>query len=164
MAAVALMAAMSGAACQQASNSNSVNNSAAVNSSSANTANTTAQPAQVDAGSPTAAYHAAYTARKNKDIPTLKSFLSKDILEFFEMVGKEEKKSVDDMLKELAERPQAATAETQNEKINGDKATIEYLDENGRWSPMDFVKEDGIWKLTLAKGDADASEPPAHND
>lgn len=52
---------------------------------------------------------------------------------------------------ELCEKPQAATAEARNEKINGDKATIEYLDEKGGWSPMEFVKENGQWKLTIEK-------------
>lgn len=161
--AIVFIAVVSGAACQQAAtDTNIAVNTTTANTTAANTANTAAAPAPAtaDPGSPTAAYHAAYTARKNKDIAGLKALMSKDIIEFFELVGKEEKKSVDDMLRELADRPQAATSEARNEKINGDKATIEYLDEDGKWRPMDFVKEDGKWKLTLAVGDPE-SEPPA---
>ncbi len=154
------MAAISGAACQQTDNTTTGNNTSPGNTSAKTAPAQTegAAPVTSDAapGSPTAAYHAAYQARKNKDIPTLRGLLSKDILEFFELIGSEEKKSIDDMLGELAARPQADKAEVRNEKINGDKATIEYLDENGKWSKMGFVKEDGEWKLTL---DTDDPEP-----
>ena len=45
--------------------------------------------------------------------------MSKDILDFLEMMGKEDKKSLDDTLKELCETPQGATSESRNEKITG---------------------------------------------
>ena len=105
------------------------------------------------AGTPTDTYKAAYTARKNKDIEGLKKVLSKDILDFMTMMGKDKKQSLDDVLKELCEQPQAATAEARNEKIDGDKAKSEYLDQGGKWSPMDFIKEDGAWKMTIDKSD-----------
>ncbi len=96
--------------------------------------------------SPTEAYKTAYTARQKKDIETLKKVLSKDALKFFAMMGEGK---TEEGLKQLADSPQAKTAESRNEKISGDKATLEYLDENGGWSPMDFVKEDGSWKLDI---------------
>jgi hypothetical protein len=145
---------ISAAACQQTVSNNSTANNTIINTTSkASNSAANTDTAIVSANSPTAAYIAAYNARKNKDIPALRALLSKDIIEFFKIMGEEDKKSVDDMLKELADRPQAATAEARNEKINGDKATIEYLDEDGKWTPMDLVKEDGVWKLTLAVGD-----------
>jgi predicted lipid-binding transport protein (Tim44 family) len=156
---LALSAVLVGAACQSAQTNSNTGVSNNANTASANTANAAAPAtapssgSPVDASSPIAAYNAAYNARKNKDIEALKKLFSKYIIEFFELIGKEENKSVDDMLRELTERPQADTAEARNEKINGDKATIEYLDEEGKWRPMDFVKEDGMWKLTLAVGD-----------
>ena len=85
--------------------------------------------------------------------------MSKDIIEFFTMIASvddKKKQTVDELLMELCEKPQAATAETRNEKINGDKATIEYLDEENEWQPMEFVKEDGIWKLTIERPDKDS--------
>jgi len=99
--------------------------------------------------SPTAAYKTAYAARKIKDVKELKRVLSNDMLQFFALLGEDEKMSVDDALKQLAERPQAATNETRNEKISGDRATLEYPDEQGKWKTMDFVKEGGEWKLTM---------------
>jgi hypothetical protein len=108
-------------------------------------------PVAVSLSTPSDAYKAAYNARQKKDLAALKKVMSKDALEFFTMMGDE--KSPDEGLKQLIERPQAATAETRSEKINGDKATLEYLNEKGAWGTMDFVKEDGDWKLTIPKPD-----------
>jgi len=79
--------------------------------------------------------------------------MSKDILEFMTDIGSAENKTLDAELKEMCKKPQAKTDDTRNEKINGDKATLEYLDEKGKWETMDFVKEDGAWKLTIDKAD-----------
>lgn len=100
---------------------------------------------------PTDAYKFGYAARKNKDIAALKRVLSKDALQFLTDIGKEEKKTLDDQLKALADRPQAATDESRNEKITGDRATLEYLNEKGAWVTMDFVKEGNEWKIGLPK-------------
>ncbi len=103
------------------------------------------------ANTPTAAYKAAYAARKNKDIKALKQLISKDMFEFFEMMGEGKPNAVDEGLKELVETPQGSSDETRNEKITGDSATLEYLDKKGAWKTMDLVKEDGKWKLTIGK-------------
>jgi hypothetical protein len=102
---------------------------------------------------PTDVYKAFYTARQKKDIDGLKKVLAKDALDFFTEMGKVDGKTLDDSLKELVGGKQAPTAETRNEKIDGDKATLQYLNEKGGWSPMDFVKEGKDWKLTIAKPD-----------
>lgn len=107
--------------------------------------------ASVSASTPTEAYKSAYTARKNKDIETLKKLFAKDMFEFFEILGEGKPNPVDEALKEMCESPQNPSAEVRNEKIKGEKATLEYLDKDGKWIPMDFVKEDGIWKLTIDK-------------
>jgi hypothetical protein len=107
--------------------------------------------------SPTAAYEAAFAARARKDPEALKKVLSKEALEFFSEISKIENKTLDDAIKSLVAGPQAATAESRNEKITGDRATLEYLDEKGKWKPMDFVKEGNDWKLTIPKGEKSAS-------
>jgi hypothetical protein len=141
-------------ACQKPPANNTNDNKPATNINP--TANAATPPPVVlsppASDSPTSAYKAAYTARKNKDIEALKKLMSKDVLEFLTMVGdadEKKKMSLDDQLKELCEKPQAATAEARNEKIDGDYATIEYLDEKGGWKPMEFIKEDGMWKLAF---------------
>ncbi len=82
----------------------------------------------------------------------LKQVLSKDALGFLTEIAEIDKKTLDDQLKELADKPQAASAETRNEKINGNRASLEYLDEDGKWSSMEFTKEGSDWKIDLPKG------------
>lgn len=164
--AAALFVLVCATACQSYTETNRV----AVNQPASNVAATNVAPSETPkpaaekptavAGSlatPTEAYKTAYAIREKKDVEGLKRIMSKDILEFFEVIAEAEKKSVDDELKEMMERPQAPTAETRNEKITGDRATLEYLDEKGAWKTMDFVKEGGEWKLTMPK----AQQPDA---
>jgi len=108
--------------------------------------------------SPTQAYKTAYAARQKNDLEGLKRVLSKEMLGFLQDIGKDEQKTLDDELKELIATPQAPTAEVRNEKIDGNNATLEYLDEKGKWSPMGFVKEGDDWKMTLPHAPAPVIE------
>jgi len=111
-------------------------------------------PAVADSeGTPTQVYKLAYKYRKEKNIEGLKSIFSKDVLDFLTDMGKSEKKSLDDQVREMTETPQWTSDESRNEKISGDHATIEYRDSDGDWKTMDFVKEDGKWKLSLPGND-----------
>ncbi len=101
---------------------------------------------------PTEAYKTGYAARQNKDIAGLKRVFAKSVIEFLTMLADGEKKSLDDQLKTLSETPQGKTDESRNEKINGNRATLEYLDEKGKWTTMDFVKEGNDWKISLPTG------------
>lgn len=159
----AILVLASAVGCQRATESrNSSANTSAANTATQPSAANTNQPAPAKAeespaassgslATPTETYKTGYAARKNKDIPGLKRVFSKEALDFLTEMAKEEKKTLDDQLRDLTERPQAATAETRNEKIDGDNATLEYLNEKGGWSTMDFVKEDGGWKIGLPK-------------
>jgi hypothetical protein len=150
-------------ACQSATKPGNANASAnsPANTNASQTATNTSQPeptktaeSSASTGSlatPTDTYKAGYAARKNKDIAGLKRVLSKEALDFLTEMGKEEKKTLDEQLQALADKPQAPTAESRNEKIEGDRATLEYLNERGTWSTMDFVKEGGDWKIGLPK-------------
>jgi len=108
--------------------------------------------------SPTEAYKTAYAARQKHDLESLKRVLSKDMLEFLQDIGKAEQKTLDDELKELVATPQAPTAEVRNEKIKGLNATLEYLDERGKWSLMGFVQEGDDWKMTVPHATAPVIE------
>ena len=166
----ALGALGTAAACQSATIdnktvANTATNTAATNSArpETNRANESAtpeitnkkMPASSDGSfaTPTEAYKTAHAARQKKDVALLKRAMSKDALEFFEMMT-EPGKTIDDTLLKLTETPQAATDESRNEKISGDKATIEYPDANGKWKTMDFVKEGSDWKLTFPGPDS----------
>ncbi len=108
---------------------------------------------------PSDAYRTAYAIREKKDVAGMKKMMSKEVIEFLTMMAEGEKKTLDDQIAEMFKRPQAKTAETRNEKINGNRATIEYLDETGNWDVMDFVKEGAEWKLTLPEKDSLEVEP-----
>lgn len=105
---------------------------------------------------PTDAYKTAYELRKKKDVAGLKSIMSEDIKEFLTMMGEADKKSLDDMIKEMCDKPQADKAESRNEKITGNRAELEYLTETGAWKVMDFEKVDGKWLLTFPKAEKDS--------
>lgn len=156
----ALIAASFTVGCQNAANTNTAANKPA-NANSTNSANPTPvavdktpeKSAEYSMATPTEAYKTAWSVRDKKDLAGMKRVMSKDILDFLADIGKEEKKSLDDEIKALFEQPQAKSAESRNEKITGDTAVLEYKDDKGEWKTMDFVKEDGVWKLTLAKAD-----------
>jgi cytoskeletal protein RodZ len=118
---------------------------------SANNAKTETNSTSAD--SPTAAYKAYYAARKNKDIQALKQLISKEMFEFFEILGEGKPNALEEGLKEMAEQPLGPSDETRNEKIKGDTATLEYRNPKGEWETGDLVKENGKWKLTIAKMD-----------
>ena len=106
----------------------------------------------VSASTPEAAYKSCYAARKNKDINALKQLNSKEMFDFFKIMGGEgNPNALDDGLKELAESPQGASDEIRDVKVKGDTATAKFQDKNGEWKTIDFVKEDGTWKLTIPK-------------
>ncbi|QQS34200.1 MAG: hypothetical protein IPM50_06430 [Acidobacteriota bacterium] len=151
------------AACQASVNTNTSNtnvsnaaNSAAVPPKTPD-AEKKAEAGELSLATPTDAYKTAYMVRKKGDIEGLKKVMDADILEFLTELGQIDGKSLDDMLKELAAKPQADRAEVRNEKITGNTATIEYLTEKGDWQTMDFVKVGNEWKLTIP--DAGPAEP-----
>jgi hypothetical protein len=156
-----------GLGCQPATNTNTAASSTSNSNKPGQVANAnaaTAEPANaapaaaIVAGSlatPSDAYRTAHDLRKRKDVAGLKKIMSPDILEFFTMMGEVEKKSLDEMIKDLCDKPQADKAEVRNEKIMGDMATVEYLTETGSWKTMDFEKIGGEWKLGFPKADKD---------
>lgn len=163
---IALVALGGASACQTStaiSNAaNTSSNNANITRTETNTANKAAVPeaankepektSTVSLATPTEAYKFAYKARKNKDLDGLKKVMSKDALEFFAIFS--DGGSPDDGLRQMTETPQAATDETRNEKITGETATLEYPDAQGKWKTMDFVRENGEWKLTFPKADS----------
>lgn len=91
-------------------------------------------------------------AARSKDAKTFKSLLSKKSLESIEKDAKEASMSADEMItKVLGEDLFKVTGkiETRNEKITGDKATVEIKDDKGKWSENELVKEDGNWKVSI---------------
>jgi hypothetical protein len=170
-----LFAAAFSLGCQTAANTATTANTSNTSNTTTNTmtSNSAADAAEpkseapqtdlVSVGSlatPTEAYKTAYALRKKKDIAGLKKVMSNDVLEFLTMMGEVEKKSLDEMIKEMVEKPQADKAEVRKEKINGNRAELEYLTETGEWKTMDFEKIDGKWVMTLPKAENPSGKEP----
>lgn len=104
-----------------------------------------------NASSPTEAFKNFYTAAKGKDVAGLKKVMSKDTLAEMEKEAKGKNQSLDDFLANESQKGLPANMpETQNEKIDGDKATIEFKREgSSNWSTASFIKEDGGWKVNF---------------
>jgi flagellar hook-associated protein FlgK len=160
---MALLAAGGATACK----TNSANNTAppvvnAANTSIANTAiaNTANTPVSgISLATPTEAYKTAYAVRQKGDIEGLKKVMSKEVIAFMTDMGKANNKTLDDMLKETVKDPQNPSDEVRNEKITGDRATLEYLKKDGTWKVMDFEKDGNDWKMALPKPDPSEKGP-----
>lgn len=91
------------------------------------------------------AYGAAY---KRKDYTTMKLLLSEATLKMHQQAAKDQSVTLDDIVqREKLFLPDQKTAVFRNQKIDGDKATIEMKDAGENWNTVNFVKEGGIWKI-----------------
>src|SRR5205085_1610459 len=118
--------------------------------------------------SPTATLKAFYEATQKKDPEGIKKTLSKGTLEMLEGFAKTQNKTLDESLKSglASDTNSDKMPETRNEKINGDKATLEVKnDKTSQWETVPFVKEDGSWKIAFDQMFRDAlKNPGAAND
>jgi hypothetical protein len=106
--------------------------------------------------SPTATLKTYFEALQKKDAAGLKKTLSKGTLEMFEQFAKAQSppKTLDEALQTgLASTTNTGSdkmPETRNEKIDGEKATLEVKnDKTGQWETVPFVKEEGDWKIAF---------------
>jgi hypothetical protein len=98
--------------------------------------------------SPTATYKAAYDAVKKKDTAAFKKLITKKDLQEIEDEAKGANKTSDEMLKEVMDTFKLpGSAESKDEKIDGEKATLQVKNDKDQWDTVNFVKEDGQWKM-----------------
>ena len=104
---------------------------------------------------PLQAFKTYTRAVKAKDTTTMKMLLSNESLKMHEQEAKAQGVNVDDIVKrESLFNADQTTVEFRNEKVDGDKASIEVKDTFGIWITVPFIREDGVWKIDL-KGEAD---------
>src|ERR1043165_7223011 len=90
-------------------------------------------------------------AVKRKDTTTMKLLLSKATMKMHEQEAKAQNTTVDDIVKRETLFTESQTSVTyRNEKIDGDKATIEVKNSYGSWETVPFVREDGEWRIDKA--------------
>lgn len=87
-------------------------------------------------------------AFKKKDITSMKILLSNASIKMAEQQARDQGLTVDDIVKnETLFTPDQKTAGYRNQKIEGERATIELKNAYGTWDTVPFVLEDGIWKI-----------------
>lgn len=103
------------------------------------------------ASTPKEAFKSFYEAAKGKDVASIKKLMSKETIAEMEREAKGENKSLDDFLAEESQKGlPPAMPELGEEKIEGDKATLQFKAEKAtNWSTVPFVKEDGDWKINF---------------
>lgn len=91
----------------------------------------------------------SYTkAIKKKDTTQMKLLLSAGSIRMAEQEAKAQNVALDEVIKrETLFTETQTTVEFRNEKIDGDKATIEMKDSFETWNTVPFVREEGIWKI-----------------
>jgi hypothetical protein len=100
---------------------------------------------------PTAAFETYLIAIHKEDVTAFKSVLKKSDLAQLDQTAKGQNKTVDGFIKELlgelGKQVPRTVPEHRNERISGNAATLDFVDGNGFWKTMSFVKEDGGWKI-----------------
>lgn len=90
-------------------------------------------------------------ALKKKDYTAVKLLLSSATLKMHEQQAKAQDTTLDEIVKnESLLGDGQRTVEYRNEKIDGDKATIEFKNAFGTWETLPFVREEGNWKIDKA--------------
>ena len=94
-------------------------------------------------------------AVKAKDTTTMKLLLSSDTIKMLEQEAKSQNVVLDEIVKRETLFPESQKVfEFRNEKIEGDKATVEVKNSFSQWETWPFVFEDTQWKIDK-KGYAD---------
>ena len=97
---------------------------------------------------PTDTFKAYVKASQKKDYTAMKQRLSAATIKMHQQEAKAQGMTVDDIIKQdpiLAEGQR--TVEYRNEKIEEDKATLQYKTSYGSWETLAFVREGGAWKI-----------------
>ena len=100
--------------------------------------------------SPSAAMHAYHDAAKKRDGAALKALVSAGTVKALENPGV----PVERALLAMTEGVPDTRPEIRNEKIDGNRATLEVRNvQTSEWEKVIFVKENGAWKIALDEMD-----------
>ena len=104
---------------------------------------------------PVESFKAYVNAVKQKNTTEMKLHLSSESIKMHEQEAKAQNVTLDDVVKrETLFSESQNTLYFRNEKIEGDKATLEVKNSFGSWETVPFVREDNRWKIDK-KGYAD---------
>lgn len=114
--------------------------------------NTTVSTAAAGAQTPTEAYKMLFAACKAKDVEKIKQLMSKSSLGLAEFSGSQQKKSIDDVLKNglLAPTLAPTLSEIRDERVKDNFGAVEVFNpETKQWEDLPFILEDGGWKVAV---------------
>ena len=95
------------------------------------------------------------TAVKEKDTTRMKLLLSSESIKMHEQEAKAQNVTLDDIVKrETLFTEGQKVVEFRNEKVDGEKATLEVKNSYGTWETIPFVRENSEWRIDK-KGYAD---------
>lgn len=78
----------------------------------------------------------------------MKLLLSSESLKMHERQAKSQNVTVDEIVKrETLFSSEQTSVKFRNEKIEGDKATLEVENSSAIWETVPFIKEEGVWKI-----------------
>jgi hypothetical protein len=104
------------------------------------------------AQTPTEAYKMLFSAVKGKDPEKIKLMLSKNTLGLAEFAGSQQKKPVEEVVKNgFSETTFAETLpKMRDEQIKDDFASVEVFNsKSNKWEIVPFIREDGGWKAAF---------------
>lgn len=98
--------------------------------------------------SPKETFETYSKALKKNDLTTMKLLLSNETIKLHDEEAKKQGVSLDDIVKREALLSQSQTVvKVRNEKIDGQKASLEVENSIGIWETVWFVFEDNAWKI-----------------
>lgn len=101
--------------------------------------------------SPLETFQTYTKAIKQKDTTTMKLLLSAESIKMHEQQAKSQNVTVDEIVKrETLFSSEQTSVKFRNEKIEGEKATLEVENSSGMWEIVPFVREGGVWKIDKA--------------
>ncbi len=87
-------------------------------------------------------------AVRKKDTTTMKLLLSDATIKMHQQSAQEQGVTLDEIVeREMLFSPGQKTYEYRNEIIQGDRATLEIKNAYGIWDKINFVREEGVWKI-----------------
>jgi len=97
---------------------------------------------------PLESFKSYVNAVKQKDATTMKNLLSAESIKMHEQEAKAQNVTLDDIVqRETLFTEGQKTVEFRDQKIEGEKATLEVKNAFGTWETVPFVREDDEWKI-----------------
>ena len=97
---------------------------------------------------PVESFKSYINAVKQKDTTRMKLLLSAESIKMHEQEAKAQNVTLDDIVsRETLFTEGQKTVEFRNQKIDGEKATLEVKTAFGSWETVPFVREDDEWKI-----------------